>query len=168
MMDLVINDRPAERTGHMLLADHFGKSVRTVASVERQRRGRAQHSHRRNRIFRCRGFGRRRQLVDLTVGGLDVAGRLRIWQRLVEQAGTLLPVTRLKSVDLVVKVWAVIEAKVFVHPVSLCSGADSFHFAPGDEKGPPAHPVELTCPCCLPALGELGEGAATRGTFGQL
>lgn len=24
-------------------------------------------------------------------------------------------------------------------------------------KRPPAHPTELACPCCLPALGELGE-----------
>jgi hypothetical protein len=24
-------------------------------------------------------------------------------------------------------------------------------------KRPPAHPTELTDPCCLPALGELGE-----------
>ena len=24
-------------------------------------------------------------------------------------------------------------------------------------KRPPAHPTELTYPCCLPALGELGE-----------
>src|SRR4051794_21375778 len=23
--------------------------------------------------------------------------------------------------------------------------------------GPPAHPAELTCPCCLPALGEFSE-----------
>src|SRR3954453_264065 len=24
-------------------------------------------------------------------------------------------------------------------------------------KRPPAHPTELACPCCLPALGEVGE-----------
>jgi hypothetical protein len=28
---------------------------------------------------------------------------------------------------------------------------------PRDMRRPPAHPTELTDPCCLPTLGELGE-----------
>ena len=32
------------------------------------------------------------------------------------------------------------------------------------EKGPPAHPPELTCPCCLPALGEFSEMTPHEGS----
>ena len=32
------------------------------------------------------------------------------------------------------------------------------------QKGPPAHPPELTCPCCLPALGEFSEMTPHEGS----
>ncbi|GAB2758457.1 hypothetical protein GCM10027273_41450 [Nocardioides pakistanensis] len=35
--------------------------------------------------------------------------------------------------------------------------AGSAYRPPLETKRPPAHPTELTDPCCLPALGELGE-----------
>lgn len=31
-------------------------------------------------------------------------------------------------------------------------------------RGPPAHPPELACPCCLPALGEFSEMTPHEGS----
>ena len=139
MMDLVVGDRPAERFGHVLLADHFGERVGAVAPVERQRRGWARHGCRvdRPRRSRCCQFGWGHRLVDLAAGGLDVAGWLGIGQWLVEQTRTLLQVTKQQPIGLVIKVRAGVEAKVFVHPVSLCCGADSFTSPHGTKRGPP-------------------------------
>src|SRR3954452_14576531 len=39
--------------------------------------------------------------------------------------------------------------------------------APEMER-PPAHPTELACPCCLPALGEFGEMPPHGGLAGSL
>src|SRR5699024_7931757 len=39
--------------------------------------------------------------------------------------------------------------------------------APTGTKGPPAHPVELTYPCCLPALGGLGEVPPHEGSASE-
>src|SRR5690606_40260351 len=35
-------------------------------------------------------------------------------------------------------------------------------------RGPPAHPPELTYPCCLPALGEFGEMVPHEGSAPSL
>src|SRR3546814_12768081 len=35
-------------------------------------------------------------------------------------------------------------------------------------KRPPMHPTELTCPCCLPALGEFSEMPPHGGLAGSL
>ena len=36
------------------------------------------------------------------------------------------------------------------------------------QKGPPAYLEELTCPCCLPALGEFGEVPPHEGSRSTL
>ena len=38
----------------------------------------------------------------------------------------------------------------------------------GHKKGPPAHPPELTYPCCLPALGEFSEMTPHEGSAHRL
>src|SRR6218665_3416879 len=43
------------------------------------------------------------------------------------------------------------------------AGRAVFGLRPGME-GPPAHPPELTCPCCLPALGEFSEMTPHEGS----
>ncbi len=44
------------------------------------------------------------------------------------------------------------------------SGGIAQLWGPLGMKGPPAHPSELTCPCCLPALGEFSEMTPYEGS----
>ena len=39
---------------------------------------------------------------------------------------------------------------------------------PSGNEGPPAHPPELTYPCCLPALGEFSEMTPHEGSGSTL
>ncbi len=52
---------------------------------------------------------------------------------------------------------ATVEREGCLHPCTLARRADTANPRPPRTRRPPAHPTELTDPCCLPALGELGE-----------
>jgi hypothetical protein len=53
------------------------------------------------------------------------------------------------------------------HPPYVDTGGGTVGTHP-DMKRPPTHPSELTYPCCLPALGELGEVTPRGGLPGSL
>jgi len=92
VVDLVVGDRPAQRPGDVFLADDLGEGVRTIAPVQRQWR---------RRTFDGRGRG----------GCNDGLGRGR-------DAGIVL--LEQQEVIGVVSEVVPVEAKIVVHPASLC------------------------------------------------